>query len=139
MQGYNATVLAYGQTGSGKTLTMSGGTGIHGIPENGGAAAAAAATPAAGGARTGAAAAAAAEAAMAFGSRQALSLCHTAAGLSAASDTATWHGASCNIDSVAARRADAAGVLTLWPDSCLLFVCVCVHQCCLSCCCGVLC
>jgi hypothetical protein len=36
LQGYNATVLAYGQTGSGKTLTMSGGTGIHGLPENGG-------------------------------------------------------------------------------------------------------
>lgn len=35
LQGYNATVLAYGQTGSGKTLTMSGGTGIHGIPESG--------------------------------------------------------------------------------------------------------
>lgn len=36
MQGYNATVLAYGQTGSGKTHTMSGGTGIHGLPEEGG-------------------------------------------------------------------------------------------------------
>lgn len=35
LQGYNATVLAYGQTGSGKTLTMSGGVGIHGCPENG--------------------------------------------------------------------------------------------------------
>jgi hypothetical protein len=34
-QGYNATVLAYGQTGSGKTHTMSGGTGIHGIKEQG--------------------------------------------------------------------------------------------------------
>jgi hypothetical protein len=35
LQGYNATVLAYGQTGSGKTLTMSGGTGIHGMRESG--------------------------------------------------------------------------------------------------------
>ncbi|MEW5319130.1 MAG: hypothetical protein WDW38_010300 [Sanguina aurantia] len=34
-KGYNATVLAYGQTGSGKTHTMSGGTGIHGLPEEG--------------------------------------------------------------------------------------------------------
>lgn len=34
-QGYNGTVLAYGQTGSGKTHTMSGGVGIHGIPEEG--------------------------------------------------------------------------------------------------------
>jgi hypothetical protein len=34
-QGFNATVLAYGQTGSGKTLTMSGGSGIYGLPEKG--------------------------------------------------------------------------------------------------------
>ena len=34
-QGYNGTVLAYGQTGSGKTHTMAGGTGIHGVQEEG--------------------------------------------------------------------------------------------------------